>query len=476
MRNHPLLTGLLAVWIGSSAVIAQAESSPRKPNVIFIYADDLGYAELGSYGQTKIKTPNLDQLADQGMRWTQFYTSSPVCASARCSLLTGKHGGHAYARDNSEIGSWESYRGQGPIPAQEFTIAEMFKSQDYATGAFGKWGLGEVGSSGDPLKQGFDRFFGYNCQRHAHNYYPRYLIDNDQQRPLPGNDRGLTGEQYAPKLIADEMLTFIRDHKDQPFFAYYATVIPHLALQVPDQELKQYEGLWDETPYAGNSYLPHPKPRAAYAAMISYMDKQVGRIMQLLDELGLADDTIIFFTSDNGATYLKGQVDYEFFNSVGPLRGLKGSVYEGGIREPLLVRWPNRIPAGSVSHLPAAQYDMLATLADMINAPAPTDSDGVSLLPTLLGQTDQQPARDYLFWEFGGYGGQQAVRLGDWKAVRPKMHKGNMRIELYNLASDESEKHDVADQHPDLVARFERVMRDEHTPSKLFPLKVLDEQ
>ncbi|HEC02152.1 MAG TPA: twin-arginine translocation signal domain-containing protein, partial [Phycisphaerales bacterium] len=317
--------GALALALGPRPSAARRLNG--KPNIIFIMADDLGYKELGCYGQQKIKTPNVDLLASEGMRFTDYYTGSAVCAPARCNLMTGKHGGHAYIRNNSEVGGWDSFNGQLPLPENTTTIASLLKKQGYATGAFGKWGLGGIGSTGDPLNMGFDRFFGYNCQRHAHNLYPNYLVSDRGKFTLEGNTRGLTGEKYAPQVIADEMLKFIRENKDRRFFVYYPTIIPHLALQAPQEDIDRYKGKWPETPYEGKSYLPHPTPRACYAAMVSFLDKQVGRIMQLLKELDLDDNTIVFFTSDNGTTYLKEQVDYEFFDSVGPLRGLKGSLY-----------------------------------------------------------------------------------------------------------------------------------------------------
>ncbi len=438
--------------------------SRKKPNIIFIMADDLGYAELGCYGQQYIRTPNIDRMAAEGMRFTNFYTSSPVCAPARCSLMTGIHGGHAYVRDNHEIGGWDSFRGQLPLPEGTLTLAEILKAQGYATGCFGKWGLGEPGSSGDPLKQGFDRFYGYNCQRHAHNLYPRYLVNDDRNEILEGNDRSLTGRHYAPQLIADEMLKFVRDHQDRPFFVYYPTVIPHLPLQIPEEELKAYEGLWTETPYTGKSYLPHPRPRAAYAAMITFMDKQVGRLMTLLKELNLDDDTIVFFTSDNGTTHLGEQVDYEFFNSVGGLRGLKGSLYEGGIRVPMIVRWPGWIEAGAVSHLPAAGYDMLSTLSEIVNAEAPASTDGISIMPTLLGRSGQQRIHDYLFWDFAGYGKQIAVRMGKWKGIKPNIgDQADVHLELYDLEADPGEEMDLAAENPDVAARIEQIMREART-------------
>ena len=450
----------------SLAALVQPPSAGASdhPNIVFIMADDLGWAELGCYGQEKIRTPNIDRLAAEGMRFIDYYTSAPVCAPARCTLMTGLHLGHAYARDNFEVGSWDSYRGQLPLPAGTVTIATLLKEAGYATGAFGKWGLGEVGSSGDPLDQGFDRFFGYNCQRHAHNYYPRYLVSDRDRVTLEGNDRGLTGAKYAPQEIADQLLEFIRQKQDGPFFVYYPSVIPHLALQVPDEAMQPYRGRWDETPYEGRSYLPHPEPRTAYAAMISFLDRQVGRVLDLLDELGLADNTIVFFTSDNGVTMLKGQVDYEFFRSVGPLRGLKGSVYEGGIRVPMIARWPGRIQPGSVTDLQATHYDALATLVELASAPAPPETDGIGYVPTLLGRSTDQRQHDYLFWDFAGYGGQLAVRQGQWKGVKQNVRKQpDAKLQLYNLAEDIGEQHDVASQHPDIVNGIEEIMLDART-------------
>ena len=438
-----------------SLACGQAE---KKPNIIFIMADDLGYAELGSYGQKRILTPHLDRIAAEGMRFTQHYTSAPVCAPARCSLMTGRNGGNAYVRDNYEIGEWDSHRGQLPLKKELVTMGEVLKAQGYATGAFGKWGLGEVGSEGDPLAQGFDRFFGYNCQRHAHNLFPRYLIDDSGKRILEGNTRGLTGPHYGPQEIADEMLGFIEEHRDEPFFVYYPTIIPHLALQVPDAELGPYLDEWEETPYNGKSYLPHPTPRAAYAAMITFMDKQIGRLLAKLEELELDENTVVFFTSDNGTTFLKDQVDYEFFDSVAGLRGLKGEVYEGGIRVPLLVRWPGKIEAGSISNHPSAHYDALITVAEIGGANVESEHDGISYLPTLLGNGKQEE-HDFLLWDFGGYGGQIAIRQGPWKALKRNLRKTpEAPLELYHLEKDPTESRDVAAEHPDISRELERLL------------------
>ena len=458
-RDFLKALGVSTVTLAGRSRIEAGQRSNKKLNIIFIMADDLGYQELGCYGQQRIETPHIDRLAAEGMRFTQYYTGSAVCAPARCNLMTGKHGGHAYVRNNHEIGGWDSFRGQLPLPADTVTIAGLLKQQGYVTGAFGKWGLGGVGSTGDPLNQGFDRFCGYNCQRHAHNLYPKYLISDREKVTLKGNTRGLTGKRYAPQAIADEMLKFIRENRDKPFFVYYPTVLCHLALQVPEEDLNQYKGKWPETPYKGKSYLPHPTPKACYAAMISFMDRQVGRIMRLLKRLNLDDNTVVFFTSDNGTTYLKDQVDYEFFNSVGPLRGLKGSLYEGGIRMPMIVRWPGKTKAGSVSDHVSAHYDVLATLAEIAGVKPPSDTDGISFVPTLLSQPDQQKKHDYLFWDFAGYGGQLAVRVGKWKGIKHNLRKNpNAPLELYDLENDISEKNNVAKEYPKVAASIEKIM------------------
>ncbi len=458
-RDFLRASGVGALTLAVGCATEPGRPSKKKPNIIFIMADDLGYKELGCYGQQKIRTPNVDELASQGMLFSDYYTGSAVCAPARCNLITGRHGGHAYIRNNSEVGGWDSFRGQFPLPQDTVTLASLLKKQGYATGAFGKWGLGETGSTGDPLNLGFDRFFGYNCQRHAHNLYPNYLVSDTGTVTLGGNTRGLTGDKYGPQMIADQMLRFIRENKDRRFFVYYPSVLPHLALQAPQEDIDQYKGKWPDAPYEGKSYLPHPTPKACYAAMISFLDKQVGRIMKLLEELGLEDDTVVFFTSDNGTTYLKGQVDYEFFDSVGPLRGLKGSLYEGGIRVPMVIRWPGRIKAGSKSTHAAAHYDVLATLAEIAGADAPADTDGTSFVPTLLSKPRQQKKPEYLFWDFAGYGGQLAVRMGKWKGIKQKVGKNpDAPAELYDLEADIGETTNVAARHPAVAAEIERIM------------------
>ena len=469
----------------------------KKPNIIFILADDLGYGDIGPFGQNIIHTPTLDKLAAGGMKFTQHYAGSPVCAPSRCVLLTGKNPGHAFIRDNHEIGTWYSFQGQIPIPASETTVASALKSAGYATGAFGKWGLGGVGSAGDPLKHGFDHFFGFNDQRQAHNYFPQYLNDDEGKFILPGNTNvsekeGLSiapgadpndpasyasfiGKQYAPDLCNERALKFIRDNKNKPFFLYYPTTVPHLALQVPEDSLAEYKGKLDDKPYpGGNGYLPHQYPHAAYAAMITRMDRDIGKMVQLVTDLGLEDDTIFIFTSDNGAVFPLAGYDPVDFKSNGELRGYKQDIYEGGIREPLIVSWKGHILAGTTSSLVTGFEDWFPTLLELAGAKKeiPKLADGISFAPTLLG--GKQPERPFLYREFHGAGGMQAVRVGDWKLVRlhllstPKMPAAP-RTELYHLGADPAETTDVAAAHPDIVAKLERILIGQHAPSTEFP-------
>jgi len=453
----------------------------RKPNIIYILADDLGYGELGCYGQEIIKTPNIDRIAAQGIRFTQHYSGSPVCAPSRCVLMTGKHTGHSYIRNNGrpehrERDEGELYfPGQNPIPDSEVTIAEVLRNAGYATAAIGKWGLGYEGSTGDPNKQGFDLFYGYICQVHAHNHYPRFLWKNGEKILLDGNDRTLTGKQYSQDLFIDEALKFIRENKDKPFFLYLPFIIPHLSIQAPEESLSEYNGKIPEEPYKHTSYLKHPFPRAGYAAMITHMDKGIGQIMDVISELELDENTLIIFTSDNGPTYNRlGGSDSEFFKSAGPFRGLKGSLYEGGIRVPMAASWQGRIKAGSVSNHTSALWDVMPTLCDITGIDMPENTDGISFAPALFGKEDQKE-HEYLYWEFPAYGGQQAVRMGDWKGIRQNMFKNNMKVELYNLKEDWAEKHNVAEKYPEIVKRIEAFMRDARTPSDLFKFKQLDE-
>ena len=494
MKTLVILFALpLLAW---NAAVA-APNSATRPNLIFLLADDLGYADLGCFGQKKIRTPNLDRLAAEGMRFTQHYSGNAVCAPSRCVLMTGRHPGHAFIRDNKEV----QPEGQMAIPENTVTLARLLQQQGYATGAFGKWGLGGPGSAGDPLKQGFDRFYGFNCQRRAHNYFPTNLWDNDRRVPLNNpafspyqrlpadadanaaeSYQGFTGKDYAPDLIAEQARRFIREHQARPFFLYFPTTVPHLALQVPEDSLAGYLGQWPDPPYRGtNGYLPHRSPRAAYAAMITRMDREVGRLMDLVKELNLDERTVFVFTSDNGPTYNRlGGTDSEFFQSANGFRGLKGSLYEGGFRVPLIVRWKGRITAGTTSERVTGFEDWLPTLLELVGAgrAVPKAIDGISFARTLLGQP-QEP-RPFLYREFPGYGGQQSVRVGDWKGIRQKLvprgkdAKPQMRVELYDLSKDPGETNDVSAQHPDVVALIERFMHEQHTPSKEFPFPALD--
>jgi arylsulfatase A len=489
----------------------------RPPNIIFILADDLGYGDLGSFGQTKIRTPNLDAMAAQGMRLTNHYAGNAVCAPSRCVLMTGYHPGHAQIRDNRGIASKKfvdgrpESEGQYPIVPDTVTIASHLKSRGYTCGGFGKWGLGGPGTTGEPLKQGFDRWFGYNCQSVAHNYYPTYLWDNANpialaNSPFPAHDqfrndedandpasyRRFRGDAYSADLIAEQALNFIRDHADKPFFLYWPTTVPHVALQVPEEALIDYQGQFPDLPYkGGRGYIPHYQPHSAYAAMITRMDREIGRAMQIVNQLGLDESTIFVFSSDNGP--LQGMLqglagsDGDFFNSNGGLRDGKGTLYEGGIRVPTIVKWSGKIGAGTTSDRVSGFEDWLPTFAEIAtksNAPqgmpVPADLDGISLLPTLLGQN--QPPRESLYREFPGYGGQQSIRVGHWKAIRRGLHPKPKdrataqptKTELYHLADDPAESNDVAEQNRQVVEKLEAMMASQRRPSELFPIALLD--
>ncbi len=480
--------------------LARQLSAAQQPNIVFIIVDDLGYGDVGCYGQKLIRTPNVDRLAVSGMRFTTFYSGHNVCAPSRCALMTGKHPGHGYIRENRQAKGFDE--GQVPVPAGTCQLPLLLKKQGYVIGGFGKWGLGPMGSSGDPLTQGFDRWYGYNCQAKAHNSYPAQLWDNSthirlnnpdfsahQKLPAdadpndPKSYLAYAGKEYAPDLIGEQALGFVRANKERPFFLYYATTVPHLALQVPEDSLNEYAGKFPETPYTGDrNYLPHRQPRAAYAAMITRMDRDIGRLLDLLKTLGLDEKTIVVFTSDNGPLYDQlGGTDTEFFNSAAGLRGRKGSYYEGGFRVPCLVRWNGRIAAASTNDRVCGFEDWLPTLLELTGDKdsTPNDIDGISFAPTLLGQT--QPPRKFLYRESPGYGGQQCVRVGDWKALRRNLNPGpNAKdqrpgeIELYNLASDPNETTDVATKNPAVVKELSELMVEQHVKSAEFPIRALD--
>lgn len=492
------------------APCSMLHAAQRVPNIVFIIADDLGYGDLGCYGQKIIKTPHLDRMAAEGMRFTQHYSGNAVCAPSRCVLMSGLHPGHAFVRDNRSI----KPEGQWPIPSETVIIPEVLKPLGYTSGGFGKWGLGGPGTTGEPLKQGMDRWYGYNCQGVAHNFYPTYLWDDDKKVPLnnaefsgdggkldPGADPNdpksyakFSGKDYSADLIAEQALKFARDNKDRPFFLYWPTTVPHLALQVPDDSLTEYIGKFDDPPYkGGRGYLPHFKPRAAYAAMITRMDREIGRMMGLIKELGLDDNTIFVFTSDNGGLNGTHQglagTDAAFFNSCGGLRDGKGKLYEGGFRVPGIVRWTGKIKAGAINDRVTGFEDWMPTLLELAGAKqaTPKNIDGISFAPTLIGE--KQEERPFLYREFPSYGGQQCVRLGDWKGIRqnlkPAGGKGkakasapkkqpDLHIELYNLATDIGETKDVSTEHPEIIAKMEAIMKEQHSNSADYPFPALD--
>ncbi len=484
----------------------------QKPNIIYFLADDLGYGDVGVYGQQKILTPNIDQLAKNGMRFTQHYSGAPVCAPARYIFLTGKHSGHAFIRGNDEWAErgdvWDyekasndaSLEGQRPIPNTTITLGHTLKEAGYKTSILGKWGLGAPDSEGIPNLQGFDYFYGYNCQRQAHNLYPTHLWENTEKDTLnnalvaprtkldsladPYDENSYAIFQqpdYAPEKIHQKAIAFIKENKSDPFFMYYASPLPHLPLQAPKAYVDKYRKIiGDEEPYIGDrGYFPNRYPRATYAAMISYLDDQLGELIATLKEEGIYDNTIIIFSSDNGPTYTGG-VDFDFFESSKPFSNgygrTKGFVYEGGIRIPLIASWPDHIEAGSQSTHVSAFYDLMPTICDLAGVQATKDIDGISFKSELLGQ-EQEP-HEFLYWEFPSYNGQQAVRMGQWKGVRKDIFDGNMHVELYDLDNDLAEQNDLADQHPDIVKRIEQLMIQEHEPakSKKFRIKQLGDE
>ncbi|MGD2175016.1 MAG: arylsulfatase, partial [Candidatus Brocadiaceae bacterium] len=421
-------------------VVRALPGSRDKPNLIYILADDLGYGDVGCYGQDRIRTPSLDRMAAEGMRFTQHYAGSTVCAPSRCSLMTGQHTGHTWIRAN----------GRAPIRPEDVTVAEVLQDAGYATGMAGKWGLGHVGTTGDPNRKGFDHFFGYVDQGRAHFYYTEYLWRNGEKVVLADNEGGKRGT-YSHDLIAAEGLEFIRKNREGPFLLYLPYTIPHAEVVVPEDSLAEYRGKFPEKPFPGGHYCAQETPNAARAGMITRMDRDIGRVFALLKELGLDEDTLVMFSSDNGPCAAGGQ-DYRFFESQGPLRGIKRDLYDGGIRVPTIARWPGKIDPGAVSEHVSAFWDVLPTFAELAGVEPPADIDGISMAPALLGRGDEQKQHEYLYWE---HKGDQAVRMGDWKGVR---NKGG-DIELFDLGADIGEKNDLAAGHPDIVARMRDMMK-----------------
>jgi len=439
---------------------SDAAKGGARPNIVLILADDLGYGDLGCYGQKVIQSPHLDRMAAEGMRFTDCYAGSTVCAPSRCALMTGLHTGHCRIRGNALV----------PLEPEDVTVAEVLKPAGYGTGIIGKWGLGEAGTTGIPNRQGFDYWFGYLSQTHAHNYYPEFLWRNQEQvrlknvvpRESGGRAPGLAGVatkrvEYSHDLFAREALQFVEEHRNDTFFLDLAFTMPHANNEAGNKGME----VPDYGPYAGQDW---PEPEKGRAAMITRMDADVGRLFAKLKELGLDEKTIVFFTSDNGP-HKEGGSDPEYFHSSGPLRGFKRSLHDGGIRVPMIVRWRGRVHAGAVSSLPWAFWDVLPTMAELAGVAPPQGLDGISVMPTLLGR-GKQKEHDLLYWEFHEGGSQQAVRMGPWKAVRP----WGGPIRLYDLRADLGESHDVAAAHPEVVAKIEAYLKTARTESSHWPM------
>ncbi|MBO6536747.1 MAG: arylsulfatase [Balneolaceae bacterium] len=449
-----------------------------KPNIVLILADDLGYGDLSILGQEKFNTPNIDQLAKDGMIFTQHYSGSTVCAPSRSSLLTGKHTGNTYIRGNKE----RRPEGQHPLEDEAITMAELLKNAGYITGAFGKWGLGYPGSVGDPNNQGFDKFYGYNCQRLGHHYYPYHLWDNQQKIILEGNIGSKT-EVYGPEIIHSQALKFIEEHRDTTFFMYYPSIIPHAELFAPEEYMEKYRGkLEPEKAYQGvdygeekfrdGPYGSQPESHAAFAAMVDYLDMQVGEIVTKLKDLNLYDNTLIIFTSDNGP-HREGGADPDFFNSNGDLRGYKRDLYEGGIRVPMIATWDNMINKDSRTDHISAFWDFLPTISELVGVESPRNIDGISFLPTLSGNPSNQEKHEYLYWEFHELGGRQAVRKDNWKLVRYNvLNKKKIRTELYDLSNDVGETNNIASKYPEIVQELTSIMDSARTSSSVFPFNI----
>ncbi len=447
---------LLCVVLGGSPLVSAAD----RPNLIYIMADDLGYGDLGCYGQQRIKTPCLDRMAAEGLRFTDHYAGNTVCAPSRCSLMTGVHSGHAYVRGNKEI----KPMGQLPLPETAVTVAGLLKKAGYQTALIGKWGLGGPGSTGHPNQQGFDYFFGYLCQRHAHNYYPEFLFRNSEQVPLtnkvpqPREDgAGVATERndYSHDFFVAEAMQFLEENKDRPFFLYLTMTIPHANNEAGNNGM-EVPSLGD---YAG---LDWPEPQKGHAAMISRMDGDIGLLLQRLQALGIDQQTLVLFTSDNGP-HREGGNNPDFNDSNGPLRGIKRDMYDGGIRVPLIARWPGRVEAGTTTDHVSAFWDFLPTACELSGIQPPQGLDGISYLPTLLGKPGEQKQHEYLYWECQNL---RAVRLGKWKAVQ---RSPKDKLELYDLRGDLGETSDIADANPEVVKKAQAAFDEAHTESEHFP-------
>jgi arylsulfatase A-like enzyme len=424
------------------SLLAAAQGS-RRPNIVWIMADDMGWGDPGCYGQKLIQTPHIDRLAAQGMRFTSAYAGSAVCAPSRSCLMTGQHSGHTRVRWNSSVRTGQRV----PLLAEDVTVAEVLRQSGYTTGIVGKWGLGEPGTTGIPTRQGFDDWYGFLNQDHAVDYYTDHLWRNETKEPIAGNQNGAKGA-YTTDLFTREALRFIRANRWNPFYLYLTYTAPHADLQVPSQ------GIYADKPWS--------EADKNYAAMITHMDRGIGQVLELLSRLRLASETVVIFTSDNGVGHKTG---LPLFHGTGPFRGAKGEVYEGGLRVPMIVRWPGRVKAGSVSRVPWAFWDFLPTAAELAGAKPPQGIDGVSILPVLLGKSDS-PKREYFYWESHQKAFHQAIRVEDWKGVR---HGLRGALELYDLAADEAEKHNVAAQNPAVVARLTALLDAARTDNGEYP-------
>lgn len=467
MKTRMILcvSGVLALAGTSGCKWMPGKNTPM--NVVYILADDLGYGDVGCYGQQIIRTPNIDRMAAEGMLFTQHYAGCTVSAPSRCSLMTGLHTGHTQVRGNREI----KPEGQQPMREDTYTLGKLMKSAGYATGIFGKWGLGNPGSASVPNRMGFDEFYGYNCQRQSHTFYPDHLWHNEERIPFPENENNAR-KSYSQDLIHAQALRFIREHKERPFFAMLTYTLPHAELNLPhDSIYRIYENRFEETSYIGKfdkvngGYNTSEQPKASFAAMVSRLDKYVGDVMALLKELGLEKNTIVIFTSDNGPHH-EGGADPDFFRSYGPLKGTKRDVYEGGIRVPMVAWCPGTIKVGSRSDHISAFWDVMPTLAELTGTALPEETDGISFLPTLLSRKGQQRHK-YLYWEFHEQNGRIALRSGQWKLIRQPI-AGQTHLELYNLGEDIHEDNNLAAKHPKKVAELERLMDDARTESAVF--------
>ncbi|PWE01381.1 arylsulfatase [Marinilabilia rubra] len=484
MKNKFLYKTFLAVSVAifllsgcKTKGTEEKKNISEKPNIIYILADDAGYGDIGALGQEKIETPNIDRLISEGMLFTEHYSGSTVCAPSRSALLTGQHTGHTAVRGNLEL----QPEGQYPLPNDRKSIAQVLKDAGYKTGAFGKWGLGFIGTTGDPVNQGFDEFYGYNCQRMAHRYYPNHIWHNDKKVILEGNGWENT-EVYAQDLIQEKTLDFIDKNQEDPFFLFVPAVLPHAELIVPEDSLfNKYLGEFPDKPFVNKRkgsdygsenfeiilYTSQEYPLTTYAAMMSRLDVYVGQIMDKVEELGLAENTIIMFSSDNGP-HQEGGNDPDFFNSNNGFRGYKRDLYDGGIHVPFAVSWPGVVKEGSRTDHISAFWDVLPTFCDIVDSDIPENTDGISFLPTLLGNPGEQKEHDYLYWEFHERGGRQAIRMGKWKAVRYNVFKGNRPIELYDLSVDPREQNNLAGDHPEIIKKVKEIFEKARTESDIF--------